>query len=282
MDIFDQFDRLQTSQTQNDTQPTLIQPPLQPQPTEIKTQANECDHKNVALNQGYYECLDCGLQLTENKKDNNDFERCWVVKKTTKGLCDDVKHCNFPQQVVAKANEIFNLAVTKNDFRINRRRTIVVACIVEAYKMLDIPYLLKDITAQLPTSVENPLEGSEIIEPIVKAMDVNRERNIYNSPLDSAKELLYAHWQNWDDVIVEIANIFNQVGQKSKTLNTARPKSVAAGMIYYYILINNKKITLKEFETKSKLSIATIKKMTLEVATILGKKELIQGKLKEN
>lgn len=282
MDIFDQFDRLQTSQTQNETQPTLIQTPLQPQPTESKTQANECDHKNVALNQGYYECLDCGLQLTENKKDNNDFERCWVVKKTTKGLCDDVKHCNFPQQVVAKANEIFNLAVTKNDFRINRRRTIVVACIVEAYKMLDIPYLLKDITAQLPTSVENPLEGSEIIEPIVKAMDVNRERNIYNSPLDSAKELLYAHWQNWDDVIVEIANIFNQVGQKSKTLNTARPKSVAAGMIYYYILINNKKITLKEFETKSKLSIATIKKMTLEVATILGKKELIQGKLKEN
>jgi transcription initiation factor TFIIIB Brf1 subunit/transcription initiation factor TFIIB len=280
MDIFEQFDQLHSSQPNQSIQPSQsIQPQTQPQ-LENKSQLDECEHKNVTLNQGYYECLDCGLQLTENKKDTNDFERCWVVKKTTRGLCDDVKHCNFPQQVVAKANDIFNLAVKQNEFRINRRRTIVVACIVEAYKMLDIPFLLKDITAQLPTAGENPLAGSEIIEPIVKAMDTNRERNIYNSPLDSAKELLYAHWQNWDDVIVEIGHIFNQVGQKSKILNTARPKSVAAGMIYYYILINDKKITSEEFAEKSKLSFATIKKMTLEVATILGKKELIQGKLK--
>lgn len=267
MDVFDQFDQLNATQNVEQIKPD--------------DKEDICPHANVIVNMGFHECTDCGLQLTENKKEMvDDYTRCWVVRKAPKGLFDDVKHCGFPEMVVSKANEIFEKACTENVFRINRRRSIVIACLIEAYKLLKIPYNIRDITDQLPTNSENPLAGSEIVEPIVKKMDVNRERDIYISPLDSVREILSSTWQNWESVYPEIKDIFEKVDQKSKALNTARPKSVAAGIIYYYILMRSTPLSLDQFAKISGMSIATIKKMVLAVANVLGTTQLITAKLK--
>ncbi len=267
MDVFDQFDQL------NDTQKS--------KQTKLDDKEDVCPHANVIINMGFHECADCGLQLTENKKEMvDDYTRCWIVKKAPKGLFDDVKHCGFPEAVVSKANEIFEKACTEALFRINRRRIIVIACLIEAYKLLKIPYNIRDITDHLPTNSANPLAGSEIIEPIVKQMDINRERDIYISPLYSIREILSSNWQNWESVYPEIKEIFEKVDQKTIILSTARHKSVAAGVIYYYILMRSTPMTLDQFAKISKMSSATIKKMVLDVAKVLNTSHLVAAKLK--
>ena len=45
----------------------------------------------------------------------------------------------------------------------------------------------------------------------------------------------------------EICELYKSIKNKSSRLNRARPQSVSAGLIYYYICKNNIEITLKDF-----------------------------------
>ena len=66
----------------------------------------------------------------------------------------------------------------------------------------------------------------------------------------------------------EVKSIYNSVKGKSDKLNRSRPHSIAAGLIYYWLLKTNNTITLKQFSESVKLRDTTILNISKEVELI--------------
>jgi len=71
-----------------------------------------------------------------------------------------------------------------------------------------------------------------------------------------------------EEQIKEIQNIYAEIKNKSSTINRSRPTSIAAGIIYYYIMKTGKDICIKAFASEVGLSDLTIKKIVKEIETI--------------
>ena len=272
---FDVFDQL--AQYENNS-PTVIQ---------TNNSNTLCPHTNTVMNCGVVECLDCGEQLknslateSEGKMmvsiDNRsacDGNRCWAPKKKGRGIRDDVQGLGFPEPVVSKAEEIFQNVTEGAIFRVDKRKSIIVACLMEAYKILKIPITLETLLQRLPT--ENVTVGTRIVETRIKKYDTNRTRVTYHSPEDSIRDIL-ARWESDPRTVDEVIQLFRQVDDKSSLLNRSRVESVAAGIVYYYALATKRNnITLKDFSTQVQLSESTIQKIAREVSAVLGTREVL-------
>ena len=59
------------------------------------------------------------------------------------------------------------------------------------------------------------------------------------------------------------------IQNRSSCLNRARPQSIAAGVVFFWMKNNNKNITIKEYSKKVKLSELTINKIIKEIESII-------------
>jgi transcription initiation factor TFIIIB Brf1 subunit/transcription initiation factor TFIIB len=69
--------------------------------------------------------------------------------------------------------------------------------------------------------------------------------------------------------ISEVLELYPLVKDKSAMLNGSRPWSLSSGLVYYWIVKNEKQITIKDFASKVELSELTIKKIYNEITLIL-------------
>ena len=67
----------------------------------------------------------------------------------------------------------------------------------------------------------------------------------------------------------EVKKIYQEVKNKSSRLNRSRPQSTSAGIIYYWICLNKKNISMKEYVKKVGLSELTINKIAREISDVL-------------
>lgn len=244
-----------------------------------------CKHINVSTDCGITECLDCGEQIstvvsTESKMfvstDNRtmgDGNRCWAPTKKTKGIREDVKGLGFPDPVINKAEDIFKVVTEGNIFRVDKRKSIIVACLLEAYKILKIPITLETLLQRIPT--ENITVGTKLVETKIKKYDTERTRVTYSSPEDSIRDIM-AHWDSDPETLNRVIELYRSVDNQSQLLNRSRPRSVAAGVIYYYVLSTKRdNITLSAFSEVAKLSESTIQKIAREISAILKTKHVL-------
>jgi transcription initiation factor TFIIIB Brf1 subunit/transcription initiation factor TFIIB len=68
----------------------------------------------------------------------------------------------------------------------------------------------------------------------------------------------------------EVIDLYVKTKNRSSKLNRARPQSVAASIIYYWMYKKGMNISLKKFAQKVELSELTIGKNAKEIAIILG------------
>jgi transcription initiation factor TFIIIB Brf1 subunit/transcription initiation factor TFIIB len=68
----------------------------------------------------------------------------------------------------------------------------------------------------------------------------------------------------------EVINLYKRIKNRSSRLNRSRPQSVASSIVFYWICLTKKDITLKEFTSKVSLSELTISKIAKEIANVLG------------
>ena len=70
--------------------------------------------------------------------------------------------------------------------------------------------------------------------------------------------------------IISLKKLYNDIDMNNSKLNRSRPQSVAAGLVYYWLLENNKKITLKTFSKITELSELTITKLEKDIRHLFG------------
>ena len=238
-----------------------------------------CQHLSTLFDNGVNVCADCGLTINQNisseskmytaidNRSIGDGNRCWAPKKKVKSIRDDVKGLGFSEKVINEADSIFNIVTNGDIFRVDKRRSIIVACIFEAYKILGEKITLESILEKLPTT--NITIGMRLVETKIKKYDVERKRITYTSPVDSIIDIL-SGWDSSPETIEEVIKIYNQIEDKSSMLNRSRARSVAAAVVYYYALLTKRdNIKLKEFSKRVDLSESTITKNAKEISAIL-------------
>ena len=245
----------------------------------IVSTRGECLHHNVGGDFGITECLDCGeriktsitleskMYIATDKRSMGDGNRCWATKKKTRGIRDDLKGLGYSDSIINAADSLFKIVTRGDIFRVDKRNSIIVSCVLEAHKMLGIRMSLETILKQIP--VTNITVGMKAVETRIKSYDVDRTRVTYSSPIDSIRDIL-SKWESDEKTIDEVIELFEKIDDKSSLINRSRAKSVAAGVIYYYSLSTHRKnITLKDFSVTVGLSPATITKLSREISAIM-------------
>jgi len=240
----------------------------------------KCSHLNYKKEKNTWICYDCGEEIptpeSELKTKNSskhvlDPTRCQIRKNEDKNIYKDVEKLNFHESTIEKANDIFLQVTKKKIYRGNSRKAIIFACIFHAYKLENNPQSPDSLIKIFGLQRKVGLKGLNHVG--LNLPKDSQIKNTYITVEDIIKEILINFSANQKQ-IDEVIDIYESIKNKSSILNRSRPQSTGAGVIFYYILLKNKDIRLKEFSKKVGLSELTIQKMTKEISKILNTPEI--------
>jgi len=244
---------------------------------------DECEHKILINEKGIVNCADCGEQVFKEKsfnkewryygnkdtKNYNDPTRVHTRKIVDKNIYGDVENMGFNHNIVELANQIYHDVTEDSIKRGNSRKGIVFACIFHAYKLSGDPQTYESLIKHFRLKKKQGLTG-------IKHVQLNSPKNslihtTFITPEHLIKEIMFKFERTTEKQYQEVISIYNKIRNKNTKLNRARPQSVAAGIVYFWIQKNKKNITLDEFTSMVNLSKLTIGKMTKIITNILEK-----------
>lgn len=239
------------------------------------TSTGKCLHLNISPNNC---CEDCGVVIDNSimfnkewknnqNRNSNDPSRCLMRKNNEKNIDKDVETLCLPENVVQEANKIYQHVVKDNIYRGNTRKSIIFACIFYAYKQLKQPHSCDNLIKLFNLEKRSGLRGLKIVSLNSNSNFVNKSN--YITPEDIIKEIMNEFSAN-DNDINNVIQLYNSLkNKKSSILSRSRPQSIASGIIRYYIIKNNKDISMENFREKVNLSELTINKIVKEITRIL-------------
>ena len=246
------------------------------------TQVSSCNHTNTIVEKGIEICIDCGEEIEEqienvkewryygqgDSKHHSDPNRVQARKVEEKGIFKDVENMKFPDVVIREANKLY-LEVTRGDIcRGKSRKSIIFACIFHAFKIKGKFQTYDNLLKIFHLDKKSALKGMKYVN--LKADKTSKIRTTYITPENLIEEIMKT-FDSPESYKNEVIELYKKIKNKSSNLNRARPQSVASAIVYYWICINNKGISLKEFAKKVNLSGLTIGKITQEINEILSK-----------
>jgi transcription initiation factor TFIIIB Brf1 subunit/transcription initiation factor TFIIB len=247
----------------------------------------KCLHLNVINEKGIVLCTECGEEIYTNithekewryygvvdNKNTTDPNRVQLRKFYENNIYKDVENMGFSEKIIATANQIY-LQVTKGNIkRGNSRKAIVFACVFQSFKLNNCPQTHERLIQIFELSRKTGLQGLKHV-----ALNAPKDSEIHTThitPIHLVKEIM-AKFDAPVEQVNEVIEIYEKIKNKDTKLNRARPQSTACGIIYLYICLKKKDISLKEFAKKVGLSELTIGKMAKLVAEILGIPEVIE------
>lgn len=242
--------------------------------------SEQCTHENEINESGKRICTDCGIVINSvvsiekdwryyGKSDNrynNDPNRVQARKTEEKSIHKDVDNMSFDENIVNKANQIYQYVTDGKIFRGNSRKAIIFACIFHAYKLSGNPQTDATLLQIFNIKRRSGLKGIKMVnQKVCKKDDVT-----YITPIHIIKDIM-KNFNATEKQIEEVSTYYGLIKNKSSSLNRARPQSTASALVYYWIQKNNKKITLKEFAKTVTLSELTINKILKDIKLILDK-----------
>lgn len=245
-----------------------------------------CLHENIISEKGVSVCVDCGEEISQrithdkewryygqgDSKHSSDPNRVQMRKIEERSIFRDVENLGFSESIIAKANKIYAQVTEGKIFRGNHRKAIVFACVFHAYKMSGKPQSHERLIQIFNLSRKTGLRGLKYV-------------NLY-APKDSKIRTTYITAKNLIDEIMEkfsatqeqkqeVTNLYEKIKNKSSRLNRSRPQSVASGLVFYWICMRGKEISLKDFAKKVILSELTINRIAKEIAEVLETPDIV-------
>lgn len=241
---------------------------------------DSCSHDNTLNENGVIICEDCGEEISKqisyekewryygqsDSKHSADPNRVQIRKSDERTIYKDVENMDFSEKNVAIANKIY-MEVTKGKIkRGNSRKAVIFACMYQSFKIQGKPQTHENLIQVFGLSRKAGLQGLKEV-----TLNAPKTSAIHTSSITPAHlvEDIMDKFQATDKQKKEVIDIYEQIRNKSSKLNRARPQSVSAGLIYHWITIKNKDISLKEFAKKAKLSELTISKVAKLIEEVL-------------
>lgn len=243
---------------------------------------NICIHSNIILDDNDQEtCLDCGLVIdcisneqewrfygNSDTKYSSDPSRVQYRKEAEKGIMNELKKYNIPGDVKLRANNLYNI-VTKGDIKRGRSRlAIIFACVFTAYIELDKSKPSEELTEMFNLERREASRALTLLQTNYKSRSSLYISSYHYIPLILSKfNADKSHEEN-------IKKIYNLLEAKDiSKINGSNPKSISAGLVYYYLININKCIDPDTFSKIVGLSKITILKISKFISNIVNKEE---------
>jgi transcription initiation factor TFIIIB Brf1 subunit/transcription initiation factor TFIIB len=250
------------------------------EPNSPKENITSCSHENVISEKGVSVCVDCGEEILHrmtydkewryygqsDTKHSSDPNRVQMRKSEERSIFKDVENLGFSESIIAKANKIYAQVTEGKIFRGNHRKAIVFACVFHAYKMSGKPQSHERLIQIFNLSRKTGLRGLKYVN--LYAPKDSKIRTTYITPIHLISEIM-EKFSATTEQTQEVVSLYEQIKNKSSRLNRSRPQSVASGLVFYWICIKGKEITLKDFAKKVILSELTINRIAKEIAEVL-------------
>jgi transcription initiation factor TFIIIB Brf1 subunit/transcription initiation factor TFIIB len=228
----------------------------------------ECDHNDYIRDKNVLVCVDCGkcIQKIFNQ------ERDWKSQQSRniideKNIFKDVENLQFSENILQITNSLYIQVTNDKIYRGNARKGIISACVFHAYKITGKPQIYKKIIRLFNISKKVGLKG-------LKFVSINAPKNsiIFKTsitPLTYIEHYMEKLQADKNDII-KIKDMFEKISlENNSKLNRSRPQSVGAGLVYYWLIENDKKISLKTFSKITELSELTITKLEKDIRQII-------------
>ena len=235
-----------------------------------------CNHLNT-VKEGYIIlCSNCGEELEKNNFRNKEWKnyeaghnvdpyRCHLRKNIERSIHGDVVNMGFNDKIIYMANQLY-MNVTQGKIKRGiSRKSIVFACMFQAHSISDIKPDFENFIKRFNLKRNSALKGVKYVN--IKIPKDFYETYTYTTPLYYIKEIMDV-FNAQDYQIQESYDIYNKIKNKSLMLNGSKARSIASGIVYYWLCKNNKDISIKEFIKRVDLSELTIKKMAKEIERI--------------
>ena len=246
----------------------------------------KCPHSTLVSENGFTLCEDCGEIVSKeiqhekewryygqaDSKHSSDPNRVQARKNEEKGIFKDVQGMGFSDKIVDEANEIYS-QVTKNEIkRGNSRKAIVFACIYQAYKLNNIPQDSDRLIKVFGLTRKAGLSGLKIVT--LNAPKGSKIHDVHITPVHLIDGIMNK-FDALPEQKEEVISLYHEVFNRDSRLNRSRPQSFSSGLIYYWICIHKKPVTLKDFASKVGLSDLTISRVAKIIASILNNPDVI-------
>jgi len=247
-----------------------------------------CKHENIVNEKGVIVCIDCGEEIQQlishekewryygqnDNKHTSNPNRVQMRRSEDRNIYADLSNLGLNQQIISYANKLYCDITDKKILRGKNRRRIIYGCVFFAHVNLGIKPNHERLSSLFGIDPKEGLKGLKDIklENCMK-YDSKKDLNIdcitpSNLVEDTMKKFSASKQQ-----IQEVLEIYDSIKNRSSTLNRARPQSVASGVVFYWILVKGKDISIKDFADKVQLSELTINKMVKEIFTIKSSKK---------
>lgn len=276
MSEFTLFNEALSEYTKQNMIPTIEKDPCQ----------DGCTHENTINEKGIHICTDCGEEVGQQVGNNkgwrtqqsdskymSDTNRVQIRKVEDRSIYKDVENLGFSESIVSKANKIYSQVTKGKIFRGNSRKAIVTACIFHAYKLSGHPQSHEKLIQIFGLSRKTCLKGLKHVNTNVKDPVI---RTTHITPVNLVDEIM-DQFEATDEQKKEVIALYSKIKNKSSRINRARPQSISAGLVYYWIYSEQKDISLKDFVKKIGLSELTVGRIAKEIASVLGKPDLFKN-----
>jgi transcription initiation factor TFIIIB Brf1 subunit/transcription initiation factor TFIIB len=238
-----------------------------------------CKHCDAVEENGIVLCADCGEEINRpllhdkewryygsgDSKRSSDPNRVHARKIDEKNIAKDVESMSFSETIVAKANELYTQCTNGQIYRGGSRKSVIFACIFHAYKLAG-KHQTPDVLIQVfGLSRKAGLKGLKIVN-----INIPKDSEIHDTCITSKHIIcdIMDKFKTSNEHKQQVYDIYDKVKNRSSKLNRARPQSVAAAVIFYWVKLNNINIQLVDFAKTTNLSELTIVKNMKEVETI--------------
>lgn len=273
---------------------TLSKPTL-PKP---KLSTEECAHENVHEDEDSTNwCLSCGVKLkvqqlyVQTYTNHKPQTRCAYKHPThSKSIREDIKKYEiaFPDDIINTADQIFQFIIDQKSpedgqktraYRGQTRLSIICGCIYEAYMCAGKPQNICRLGKQLQLKRKNILSGLFLVQKAIilfkKKNNIPVEATNFITPMVEIKHILKSGYNVQDGRIDDIQKLHDMVMKRKTDFSNSNVSSIAAGILFFYMVKEEMNITVEELSKKMRISPTTIIARAKIVAEISGREDLI-------
>jgi len=242
----------------------------------------DCKHLETINENGVEVCIECSTVLYDKithkaewryygDNDNQhsyDPSRCQYVKRPDKGIKSDLIKLGFTNQIIELADGLYSRVTDGEIKRSDLRKGIMFACVFQAYKNIGTPKTPEELQTIFKISRRKLSKGLTYFKTrIPKDDDIVTQYITAEHFIPTLSQVFDLK----DEHIKNILMLYKTLEQKSSSICTSTPQSVAAGIIYYYLYKKiNFPITASKFGKEVKLSEITISKISNDIDDILS------------
>jgi|SRR5271156_6424005 len=240
-----------------------------------------CIHKNIKIDNGLEFCTDCGLGLSRDisleseihfyhssdTRSQSDPSRVYFRSNVEKNIYKDLEKYSLPQDIKERINREYLELVGDEIYRGACRSGLIFATAFDIYKKLGSPKNKDELNTMFKIDSKDITRGLKMY----KMKKANKGvKNLQKSikPIDYIPLIMERFNANKSN-IEKVKLLSTKIINKSSELNSAKPLSVASGLVYYYCRSLGKDINVKDFGSIIKLNSSTILKTAKLISGIL-------------